>query len=355
MRKKKLAVLGVAIIMTMAMILTGCGGSSDPAGSSDTGNSDSGSIQLTGKDISKETVKIAYIPMSMQGQTNELAKIAVKDVQATYPNLEIQYMEAERDAAKQNQLIAECIAQDFDAIIMEATDGEAVGPSIEQAEKAGIPVITSNVGSSALHTLHIENSSYQSGEVAAKAIIDRLGGKGNVILLDVPAEIKSVSLFGTGFEDYIAANSEIEIIGTENIPGFSQEEANTKMRALLTANKGTKIDAVFGVADEVALGAIDAINSEGRSGDGILVWGSDCIPLGIKAIKDGKLTGTNFPDQYGSVKTALNMALYFVETGVNSVSAGYETTPSIVRPFAPVDKDNVNAVEAQSHWLDIGN
>jgi ABC-type sugar transport system substrate-binding protein len=332
------------------LTLAACG--SDGSGSSNEGSSD-GALSLSGKDISKDTVKVAYIPMSMGGQTNELAKVAVADVQAAYPNLEVQYLEAERDAAKQNQLIQECIAQGFDAIIMEATDGEAVGPTIEQAEQAGIAVITSNVGSPALHTLHIENSSYQSGEVAGKAIVDRLNGKGNVVLLDVPAEIKAVSLFGTGFEDYIAANSEIKIIATENIPGFSQEESNTKMRAILTAQKDTKIDAIFGVSDEVALGAIDALNSEGRGNEGIIVWGSDCLPLGIQAIKDGKLTGTNFPDQYGSVKTALTMALYFVETGVNSVSAGYKTTPSIVRPFVAVDKTNVVDIEAQSHWLDV--
>jgi ABC-type sugar transport system substrate-binding protein len=354
MRKSKLSVLVIAIVMAAAMILVGCGGSPDtnPTPSSDTETSGD-SISLTGKNITEEALKVAYIPMSMQGQTNELAKIAVKDVQLAYPKLEVQYFEAERDAVKQNQLINECISQGFDAIILEATDGEAIGSTMEAAEKAGIPVITSNVGSPALHTLHIENSSYQSGEVAGQAIVERLSGKGNVVLLDVPAEIKSVSLFGTGFEDYIAANSEIKIIATENIPGFSQEEANTKMRAILTANKDTKIDAVFGVADEVALGVADAIKSEGRDGEGILIWGSDCLPLGMKAIKDGKITGTNFPDQYGSVKTALTMALYFIETGVNSVSAGYTETPSIVRPFTPVDKDNVDSIEAQSHWLEV--
>jgi ABC-type sugar transport system substrate-binding protein len=340
--------------MLVALALAGCGGSPDTSAPDNSGDTPaSGGIELTGKDITTEQVKIAYIPMSMQGQNNELVKVAVTDVQATYPNLDVQYFEAERDAVKQNQLITECIAQGFDAIIMEATDGEAVGSSIEQAEKAGIPVITSNIGSSGLHTLHIESSSYQSGEVAAKAIIERLNGKGNVVLLDVPAEIKAVSLFGTAFEDYVAANSEIKIIATENVPGFSQEEANTKMRAILTANKDTKIDAVFGVSDDVAFGAIDAINSEGRGNEGIIVWGSECLPLAIKAIKEGKLTGTNFPDQYNATKTAFTMALYFVETGINSISAGYKTTPSIVRPFAPVDKSNVDAIEAQSHWLDV--
>jgi ABC-type sugar transport system substrate-binding protein len=301
-----------------------------------------------GKDLTTEETKIAFVPMSTAGDPNILAKEAADDLSSIYTNMKIEFFDAGYDATKQNQIISDCIAQGYDAIVMEVTDSVVLSPTIKQAEEAGIPVITMNVGCEEVHTLHIENSSYNSGEVAGKAMVEAMGQDGKVIVLDVPAELQAVSLFGQGYVDYVTANSKYEIVDRQNIAGFSKEEANTVMRDLLT--KYDEIDAVYCVADDVAAGAAQAIEAAGRGGEGIIIWGSDCTPVGINGIKDGSIYGSCFPDQFGAVKTAFTMALYFVETGMNCVQMGYTATPSISRGFVPATKDNIDAIAAQSHY-----
>ena len=198
----------------------------------------------------------------------------------------------------------------------------AVSPVVKEAEEAGIAVITLNMGCDAIHTLHLESNSYNAGWLAGEAITEKLNGEGKGILLDVPAELKASAHHGTGFEDYIAENSNFELIDYQNVAGFSQEEANTIMRDLLT--KHDDIDAVFAVADDEAMGVLQAINSAGRQDEGILVFGAEGLPSALNAIKDGSLYGTAWSDRFGVVKTALNMSLYFIASGINGSRLSYQ-------------------------------
>jgi ribose transport system substrate-binding protein len=120
------------------------------------------------------------------------------------------------------------------------------------------------------------------------------------------------------------------------------------MRDLLT--KHDDIAAVYCVADDVAMGAIQAIEASGRGGDGILVWGSAGYPAAFDAIESGTLYGTCWADVFGETRTALEFALYFIESGVTGVGLGYAETPAIQEAFYPVTKDNLEVIKPQTHW-----
>ena len=337
--------IAVIVVLVLALtVMTGCNGSGS-GGNAAGGGAIAG---LEGKNISEDPIKVAFIPISTAGYTNVIVEQAADAIMSSYPNLTVTFFDAGYDSTTQISLISECIAQGFDAIIMEVTDSVALSPTIREAEEAGIAVITTNMGCEAVHTMHIENNSFNSGWIAGEAIAKELKGEGKVIILDVPAELKAVALHGTGFEDYATENTNFEIIDYQNIAGFSQEEANTVMRDLLT--KHDDISAVYCAADDVAMGALQAIEAAGRGNEGILIWGSDCYPAAIEAIKAGKIFGTCWADQYGLSKTALNMALYFIETGITSATAGYEATPTIQAAFTAVTKENVDAITPQTHW-----
>jgi hypothetical protein len=54
--------------------------------------------------------------------------------------------------------------------------------------------------------------------------------------------------------------------------------------------------------------------------------------------------GTNFSDTYAHYYTAFHMALYFIQTGTTSVTAGYTSTPAVYDTLIPVNKDNVDYI-----------
>jgi ribose transport system substrate-binding protein len=345
----------IAILTVLAVVMTSFAGCGASGGGSETGGGQETvtggeAVALSGKDISNDALKIAMIPISTAGYTTVLSEKAVQDIQEGYPNLKVDFFDAGYDATTQNTLISECIAQGYDAVILEAADPVAVSPVVREAEAAGVVVITLNMGCDAIHTLHLESDSYNAGWIAGETITNALNGEGKVILLDVPAELKASAHHGTGFEDYIAENSNFDLIDYQNVAGFSQEEANTIMRDLLT--KHDQIDAVFAVSDDEAMGVLQAINSAGRQNDGILVFGAEGLPSAFNAIEEGTLYGTAWSDRFSVVKTILNMSLYFIASGINANKLGYTYTPAVKAPFYAVTAENVKNVMSQSHWPD---
>ncbi|MBQ8263833.1 MAG: sugar ABC transporter substrate-binding protein [Oscillospiraceae bacterium] len=335
--KKTLALI-LALIMIVACF-AGCGNTADtPAADAP----DAAAPKLAGKDISTENVKMAYIPVSTAGATTEIAQYAADDIMTKYPNVEITFFDAGYDPTQQASIVTQCIAQDYDAIIMECTDDVAMNPLVTEAEKAGVVVITTNMACSAVHSAYLSNYSYDAGWLIGQLMVEDIGTEGKVILLDCPAGMVAGTLHGKGFQDYIAQNSNLELIDYANIDGFSTENANTAMRDMLT--KHDEIDAVYGMSDDIAIGAIQAIEAAGRSDEGILVYGSEGMPNAITAIREGTMKATAWSDRYSLLSLAFNIALLHIDAGINGATLGYEETPSVSLPFQPVTSDNVETM-----------
>jgi ribose transport system substrate-binding protein len=268
-----------------------------------------------------------------------------------YPNVNLKFFDGGYDVNNQISQINDCVTQGYDAIIIECMDTEALNGAIGDAEAAGVPVISVNQGVSGVHTLHIQGSDYKAGWQAAEILSKKIGGKGNAVLLDVPHEQKASGRMGTGFEDYLAKNTQIKLIEKPGIANWSQENANTTMRDILTKypNPGD-INIVYGACDDIAMGAVQAIEAAGRGDEGILVFGNIGYPHGLQAVKDGRLFGTGYSDMYQEDTVTLTMTLHAIETGTTAVKAGYKKTPSIDLVVLPCTAENVDQVIGFSHW-----
>ena len=224
MKRKKL----LALIVSLALVVVftaGCGGSGGDAAANDNAaageeTTAAGGASFVANDIygfqgEAPEVKIAYIPLSTAGITNQMVQKTFEDQLIFYPNITVTHFDPMYDLNKQISMIEECITQGYDAIMLEALDTEALNITIENAEAAGLPVVTINVGASGIHTLHVQGNDYKSGRESGRMLSEALGGQGNVILLDCPAAQKPISLMGTGFEDYI----------NEEVPGIELLES----------------------------------------------------------------------------------------------------------------------------------
>jgi len=339
----------LAIILALLFIMSCLAGLGGCAGTKPGTDGTSGAVgALKGKDISTDPIQIAFIPMSTAGQVNTIVQQAADNIMSSYKNVTIKFFDAGFDPNTQIKLINECVTQGYSAIVMECADSTAVGPAITEAEKAGVAVITSNLGCDAVHTMHIKNDSYSGGWVSAEAMVKMLGEKGNFLLLDVPAAQAVSTTFCQGFKDYAAQYPDVKILEYVNLKGNAQEDAYNVMRDMLT--KYDTIHGVYAPDDNYGLGILQAIKEAGRENEGILVWGTDLQPGGIDAILKGELTGSCWSDRYSALYTAFSNALWYAQTGVNAKTLGLTKTPALYVDFVAVTQDNINEILPLTRW-----
>ena len=178
------------------------------------------------------------------------------------------------------------IMQDFDAIMLAAIDTTAIIPAIEKVHAAGIPVITANTrvtGGPVETFIGLDN--YQGALILSQHMMELLGGKGTVVIVDGnPASATSQDR-NRGLQDGAADYPDVEIIVTPPAY-FNRVQAMEVMENVIQAVP--QIDAVMAMNDEMALGSIQALNAAGI--EGVLVSGFDGALEGLEAIRDGIMT-----------------------------------------------------------------
>ncbi len=188
----------------------------------------------------------------------------------------------EWDLARHQAHIENFIVQRVDAIIVCPSDSRGIGPAIERANQAGIPVFTADIQAFGGRVVsHIASDNVQGGRLAAQYLARALNGKGNVAIIDQPY-VKSTIDRVAGFEAEMKKHPGIRIIAKPNGDGV-RDRAMKTMEDLLQSSQ--KMNAVFGINDDSALGALAAIESAGRKD--IIVVGYDAIPEARNAIARG--------------------------------------------------------------------
>ena len=368
-------VIALLLAAAMVMSLAACGNSAAPAAetkapaeateaaapAAEAGSPEAAAAEealpagagLVGKDINDPsvTVKIAFVTMSTQGITNVLYDAAKRDAMAQYPNVDIQTFDCQYDVTTQNRQIEECITNGFDAIITEPMDTEALNASITAAEEAGIAVISLNLGASATHSIHLQGNDYGMGYYAGQYLGEALNDKkGKIIVIDFPTAMMASARQSTGFYDALAEyGPACEVIDYQNLADVTTATAMTTIQQMLT-KANNEVDAVYAVTDDVALGAVQAIEAAGIPAGQILVWGGTGYNYAFEGIRDGSWYGTTWCDTYNQVMLCIQMAMYFTCSGVNSYKAGYTTTPIVYQQMIPVTKDNVDQIQPLSRW-----
>lgn len=276
MKKRLLSILLVtAMVVTMAM---GCG--SKKESSSNEGSSD------------KEfTVGYSFYYMS------EFITLMNKGVEDKCDELGMKLisLDAENDTSNQITQIENLIAQNVDCLLVAAVDSDAIVPALDMAKEADIPLVAVNM------TINTDEDYYYSGpddvlagELEMQSAIDAIGGEGKIAILEGPigqsAQIDRLQ----GNKNVLAKNDKIEVVADQTA-NWSREEAQALVENWL--QEFPDIKAIVGHNDEMALGAIMAIESAGLTpGKDIIVTGVDAIEDGCNAVKDGKLLSTVYQD-----------------------------------------------------------
>lgn len=223
------------------------------------------------------------------------------------------------DSLEQANAIDTMITQKFDGIIMESFDKEASAGPIEKAIEAGIPVVGSALETSSDKiTSQIIVDDPLGGKMIGNFMSDKLGGKGNVVLLEGPIGQSAQISRRAGIDMALAEHPDMKLIASKSA-NWSRAEGQAVMENWLSAYAG-KIDGVLSQNDEMALGAIEAIKSAGLN---IPVIAIDGIPDGKRAVKSGEMYMSLYKYARAEGQGALDLVLR------NIVGESYEPQSTI--------------------------
>ncbi|KUF17290.1 ABC transporter permease/substrate-binding protein [Streptomyces silvensis] len=205
--------------------------------------------------------------------------------EARKAGVDLTVTDAQNDASQQTNQLQNFTSGSMKAVIVNPVDSDAVGPAARAANKADIPVVAADrgVNKADVATL-VASDNVAGGKQAAKALADKLGGKGEVIVLQGTAGTSASRERGQGFAEGIKAYPGIKVVA-EQPADFDRTKGLDVMTNLLQGNRG--VDGVFAENDEMALGAAKALGA--KAGKSVQVVGFDGTPDGLKAVEAGTL------------------------------------------------------------------
>lgn len=225
--------------------------------------------------------KIASIGLMVQDMSNPFfsamdrgAKRAAKAIGAT-----VNTQDAQLDLANQNTQIDAFIQQGVNLIVISAVDESGIEPAIARAKQAGIIVIAVDTPAKGADAV-VMTDAVQAGEKSCDYLFTKLGGQGNVLLVD-GTPIQTIIDRIDGCKKVAKKYPGIKIVGQQ---ASKNDRASGLMVTtdMLTANPGVK--GIFGMNDPSALGAVLAVEQAGKSSS-IIVTGVDGSPEGVAELK----------------------------------------------------------------------
>lgn len=219
-----------------------------------------GAVAIAGPTLAADIIVVSH------GQASDPFWSVVKngvEKAAEHTGATVDYRAPETfDMVVMSQLIDAAVNQEPDGLVVSIPDADALGPSIEKAVAAGIPVISMNSGSDVAKKLgallHVGQDEFDAGKAAG----EELAGMGGTNGVCINHEVGNVALDlrCAGFEE--GFGGEVTVLPTTNDPA----EIEAKVKATLDSNPD--IDTVMALGASLAgEPAVAAVKAVGREGD----------------------------------------------------------------------------------------
>ena len=154
----------------------------------DDGSSTSGLFGVTPAMAADARIKMAFIQWQPHTVPAAWSK-GIEEVLKTQQVVDYQLLDGQNKVEVQVSLMDTLISDGTSVIFLQPIDSVALAPSIAKAKRAGIAVITLNIDATEAHAAHVEMNHYFGAMDIAKALGDKMGGKGDVAILNAPPGI----------------------------------------------------------------------------------------------------------------------------------------------------------------------
>lgn len=209
--------------------------------------------------------------------------------------IELMFVDGQQQQANQIKAIRSFIEQKVDIIGFSPVVTTGWEQVLREAKRAQIPVILTDRAvdceDESLWVTLIGSDFVEEGRRAARWLVEKMNGQANIVELQGTIGSAPTIDRKKGFEEVIAAYPGMKIIRSK-YGDFTRTKGKEVMEEFLRA-EGNKIDALFAHNDDMAIGAIQAIEYYGlRPGVDIIIVSIDAIRAAFEAMIEGKLNCT---------------------------------------------------------------
>lgn len=256
----------------------------------------------------KQGLQITIVTKALDSEFWQTLRTGAMDAAKDYPDVKLSVLAPTREINidQQVNILEDQILKGVSALAVAPSGVAEIIPVFEKAHSRKIPVITVDTDIDWPHKLsYIGTDNRLGGRLAGEYIVKALNEKGKVAVIRGIPGVQTHEDRVAGFLEAIQAAKDIEIVALQ--PANSERElALTVMENILTSQP--ELNAVFLTSDQMALGAMEAIDAH-HLNDKIITVGFDAGQEAIQAVKDGRLTAVVAQSPYNMGKEAFLAAL----------------------------------------------
>lgn len=274
----------IAAMLAGAVLLAACsGGSNEPNASG------------AGAPNAEHKLVVGFSQIGAESDWRRANTQSIRD-EAEKRGIDLRFSDAQQKKENQIKAIRSFIAQDVDVIALAPVVETGFQEVLEEAKKAGIPVVLSDraveVTDDSLYVAFIGADFIEEGRRAAQWVLDNTTGDVQVAeLVGTPGSAPAIDR-AAGFREAIANEPRVQIVWSQS-GNFTRTEGKKAFQAFLKSPEAKDVDVLFGHNDDMAIGAIQAIKEAGMNpGTDIKVVSIDGVREAFRAMVDGELNCT---------------------------------------------------------------
>lgn len=273
------------------------------------------------------------VGFSSKDNSDQFVKQIADAAQSKADELGIQLLmsDAAGDVNKQISDVETFIAQGVDAVVVIPQSVEGSAPVVSLCNDAGIPIVVDNGDiADTNYTAFVGCTDQESGEILGQWFVDNLEAGSKVCILEGPMGQSGQVGRYAGFEAVgVLDTFEVLAIQTAN---WKRDEAMALAEDWITTF-GDDLDAIICQNDDMAIGALSAVEAAGRTD--IIIGGVDGLEEAVQAVKEGRMAISVLQDSQGQGEVGVEVAV--------KAAKGEEVPYDTRIPFRAITAENVDA------------
>jgi D-xylose transport system substrate-binding protein len=271
----------------------------------------------------------------------------------------VSYYNADQDENKQSQQVDTAINEGASVIVLDPVNGAGAGGMVSSAQSENIPVIAyDRFIDGADYYMSFDNETV--GKLQAQALVDAMGNKGNIFMLNGAPSDPNAAQFKAGAHS-VLDSSNVKILDEYDNPDWSPENAQSHVTDLMSKYKASDVQGVYAANDGQAGGVVAALTGTAFSADNLPpITGQDAELAAIQRILAGEQAMTIYKPIPIEANTAAEIAVKLAngedvsgtsDTGIDQTD--YKGVPSYIFTPTVVTKDNVGDTVVKDEFYSV--
>ena len=341
MKERRWSLFAVVMALALAMAVVACGDDDDDGGAGGGGGGDGegGTIAL----LLPETKTARYEAHDRPNFERKVKELC--------PDCEIEYSNADQDAAQQQQQVEAAITQGAEVLVLDPVDAAAAGPLVTRAKSQDIPVVSyDRLILDADIDYYVSFDNEKVGQLQGESLVQKLeedGAQGDIVMINGAPTDNNATLFKKGAHSVID-DSPFNVAREYDTPDWSPDKAQQEMEQAITALGKDGFVGVYAANDGTAGGAIAAMKGNGIDPKTRPTTGQDAELAGIQRILAGEQYMTVYKALFDQAEVTAELAYALLqgkEPPAGMINGeednGMKQVPSVLLEPVAVTKDNI--------------